>query len=91
MYVGVMGRTQIYLGQDEIELLDREARASGASRSELIRRAVRKTFGEATRAERLRALEESAGAWGERRQKGADYADERRGDLDDRLERQGVE
>ena len=39
-----MGRTQIYLGSDELALLDRAARESGASRSELIRRAVHATF-----------------------------------------------
>jgi predicted transcriptional regulator len=51
MYNGVMGRTQIYLGDDELELLDRVARTTGASRSELIRRAVRSTFGEKTKPE----------------------------------------
>ena len=51
-----MGRTQIYLGEDELELLDRESRTTGASRSELIRRAVRSAFGERTTAERLEAL-----------------------------------
>ncbi|MHB8245108.1 MAG: ribbon-helix-helix domain-containing protein [Acidimicrobiales bacterium] len=62
-----MGRTQIYLGDDELELLDRVALATGASRSELIRRAVRNTFGEKTKAERLRAFEASAGTFRGRR------------------------
>ncbi|HUZ09365.1 MAG TPA: CopG family transcriptional regulator [Acidimicrobiales bacterium] len=85
-----MGRTQIYLGDDELELLDRVARATGASRSELIRRAVRSTFGEATKAERLRALEASAGALRGRRVTGAEYVDKLRGDLNERLTRQGL-
>ncbi len=86
-----MGRTQVYLGDHELELLDRVGRATGASRSELIRRAVRNTFGEKTQAERLRALAASAGSWSDRRVTGADYVDVRRGDLNERLRRFGVE
>jgi hypothetical protein len=89
VYVGVVGRTQIYLGADELELLDRAAVASGASRSELIRRAIRGTFGDPTKAERLRALEASAGSWTGRRQSGAEYVDSVRGDLNERLGRLG--
>ena len=91
MYSGVVGRTQIYLGPDEIELLDRAAQASGASRSELIRRAIRGTFGERTKAEKLHALEVSAGSWGGRRATGADYVDSLRGDLNVRLGRLDVD
>jgi len=90
VYCGVMGRTQIYLGDDELELLDRVARTTGASRSELVRRAVRNTFGEKTKAERLRALEASAGTFRGRRMTGADYVDALRGDLNERLNRQGL-
>jgi Arc/MetJ-type ribon-helix-helix transcriptional regulator len=91
VYSGVVGRTQIYLGEEELELLDRVARATGASRSELIRRAVRSTFGEGTKAEKLRALEASAGSWRGRRLTGADYVDTIRGDLNQRLRRLGIE
>lgn len=91
MYSGVVGRTQVYLGDDELELLDGVARATGASRSELIRRAVRTTFGQKTKAERLRALEASAGSWTGRRLTGADYVDAVRGDLSERLRRLGIE
>jgi Arc/MetJ-type ribon-helix-helix transcriptional regulator len=91
VYSGVVGRTQIYLGEEELELLDRVARATGASRSELIRRAVRNTFGERTKAEKLRALEASAGSWRGRRFTGADYVDTIRGDLNQRLRRLGLE
>jgi hypothetical protein len=90
MYSGVVGRTQIYLGDDELELLDRVAERTGASRSELIRRAVRSTFGEKTKVERLQALEASAGALRGRRLSGEDYVDALRGDLDERLSRQGL-
>ena len=90
VYSGVVGRTQIYLGDDELELLGRVARATGASRSELVRRAIRNTFGEKTKAERLRALEASAGAFRARRMTGAAYVDALRGDLNERLNRQGL-
>jgi Arc/MetJ-type ribon-helix-helix transcriptional regulator len=91
MYNDVVARTQIYLGDDELELLDRVGRATGASRSELIRRAVRSAYGEKTKAERLRALEASAGSWRGRRVTGGAYVDTLRGDLGERLRRLGVE
>lgn len=87
----VVGRTQIYLGEEELELLDRVGRATGASRSELIRRAVRRTFGEKTKAEKLRALDASAGSWQGRRFTGAEYVDAIRGDLNERLRLLGLE
>jgi Arc/MetJ-type ribon-helix-helix transcriptional regulator len=85
-----MGRTQVYLGDEELELLDRVTRATGASRSELIRRAIRATFGEKTKAEKLRALEASAGSWRDRPFSGAEYVDAIRGDLNERLRRLGL-
>ena len=91
MYSGVLERTQVYLGDDELELLDRVARATGASRSELIRRAVRSTFGEKTKSERLRALEASAGSLHGWRLTGADYVDALRGDLNERLGKLGLQ
>jgi hypothetical protein len=91
MYSGVMARTQIYLGEDELELLDRVTRETGASRSELIRRAVRNTFGEPTKAERRAALAASAGSWSGRQLSGTDYVDAVRGDLNERLQRLGIE
>jgi len=86
-----MPRTQVYLGDEELDLLERVARATGASRSELIRRAVRRTFGERTKDERLQALSASAGSWSDRRFTGAEYVDAIRGDLDERLRRLGLE
>ncbi len=81
----------MHLGDEELELLDRATRATGASRSELIRRAVRSTFGETTKAERLRALDASAGSWRERAFTGAEYVDAIRGDLNERLRRLGLD
>lgn len=91
VYGDAMGRTQVYLGSDELELLDRVARVTGASRSELVRRAVRNTFGEPTKADKLEALAASAGSWRGRRFTGSEYVDSVRGDLDERLARLGIE
>lgn len=86
-----MSRTQIYLGEDELALLERASRDTGASRSELIRRAVRTTFGEQGKEDRLRALKASAGSWGGRRAGGAEYVDALRGgDINERLAQLGV-
>ena len=91
MYSDAMSRTQVYLGEGELELLERASRDTGASRSELIRRAVRTTFGEQDADEKLRALKASAGSWKGRRSRGAEYVDAiRGGDLNDRLARLGV-
>lgn len=86
-----MGRTQIYLGEDELELLEQASRETGASRSELVRRAVRASFGRQGKDERLDALRASAGSWRGRRRSGAEYVDAMRGgDLNERLTRLGV-
>jgi len=87
-----MGRAQIYLGEDELELLERASQETGASRSELIRRAVRSTFGRESRDERLGGLRASAGSFLRgRRRTGAEYVDAMRGgDLNERLTRLGV-
>ncbi len=91
MYSDTMSRTQIYLGEEELTLLDRAARETGASRSELIRRAVRATFGGQAAEERLRALRASAGSWSGRSGDGAAYVEEiRSGDVNERLARLGV-
>jgi Arc/MetJ-type ribon-helix-helix transcriptional regulator len=84
-------RTQIYLSDSELDLLDRVRAESGASRSELIRRAVQKTYGEGhTTADRVRVLRETAGAWKGRDFTGAEYVDAVRGDLTERLARLGI-
>ncbi|GIU99308.1 MAG: antitoxin [Actinomycetota bacterium] len=90
MYSDGVGRTQIYLGREELELLDRVAAETGASRSELIRRAIRSTFGAPTREARLEALRRSAGSWKGRRFTGSAYVDAVRGDLSERLRRVGL-
>ena len=85
-----MGRTQIYLGETELDLLDRASRETGASRSELIRRAVRGAFGSKGKDQRLQALQVSAGSWRDR-PGGSEYVDAiRSGNLNERLARLGV-
>jgi Arc/MetJ family transcription regulator len=91
VYSDTMARTQIYLGSDELELLDRVARATGASRSELVRRAVRSTFGQPTKVDKLLALQASAGSWRGRSFTGSEYVESIRGDLGKRLSRLGLE
>ncbi len=86
-----MGRTQVYLGEEELGLLDRVAAETGATRSELIRRAIRGTFGDQSQATRLEALRRSAGSWKRRNFSGSEYVDALRGDLNDRLRRVGFE
>ena len=88
-----MTRTQIYLGDDERKLLERVSNATGASASELIRRAIRSTYRlELTTEEKLRLLESSAGSWKDRDFTGAEYVDAiRGGDMNEGLRRLGIE
>jgi Arc/MetJ-type ribon-helix-helix transcriptional regulator len=86
-----MPRTQVYLGEEELEALDQAAREAGASRSELIRRSVRESFGLKTKANRKQALQASAGSWKGRDFTGAQYVDAARGDLNERLRRLGLQ
>lgn len=91
MYSGVMRRTQIYLDDEESALLAQAAEHTGASRSELIRRAVRSQYGGEGPERRLAALIESAGSWNGRTGTGADYVAELRTNLADRLEQVGLQ
>lgn len=85
-----MVRTQIHLGEGEIELLDDEAARSGASRSELIRRAIRAQYGTVDRQARLAGLRRSAGSWRGRSFTGSEYVDAARGDAEARRTRLGL-
>lgn len=81
----IMERTQIYLSEADVELLNEQARHTGASRSELIRRAVQAQYGAPDREDRRAALARSAGGWRTRTVTGAEYTDALRGSLDQRL------
>jgi hypothetical protein len=86
-----MIRTQIHLEPDEVALLDRTARVTGASRSELIRQAIRRQYGSAsdlTLEERRERLLATAGAWKNRRFTGEEYTRAiRSGDMNANLRR----
>ena len=91
MYNVVINRTQVYLGAEEDRLLTAAAQESGASRAELIRRAVRAAYGSAGPAERLAALRASAGVWADRDEDGEAYVERIRGDLNSRLSSLGID
>ena len=92
VYNCTMSRTQIYLGAEELELLERAADSTGASRSELIRRAIRSTYGQPSRSDKLAALRSSAGSWRSSQQSGSEYVTGiRQGDLAARLRELGLE
>jgi Ribbon-helix-helix protein, copG family len=80
-----MERVQIYLGRPELDLLDDVGARTGATRSELIRRAVRDRYGGAGPEDRRAALRASAGGWQSRAYGGASYVAALRGDLNRRL------
>lgn len=89
-----MGRTQIYLTDRELELLDEARRRTGASRSELIRRAITTTYGRERRSseERLSNLMAARGLWKDRDFTGEEYVRAvRGGDMNANLRRLGVE
>jgi Arc/MetJ-type ribon-helix-helix transcriptional regulator len=87
MYNDVMQRTQIYLDDQEVSALEAAAVRTGASRSELIRRAIRAQYGQQSPASRLEALRSSSGTWTGRDYTGSQYVDSIRGDVNDRLAR----
>ncbi len=87
MYTNVVHRTQIYLDEQEVAALDAAVVRTGASRSELIRRAIRAQYGERTAASRLEALRSSAGTWKDRDYTGSQFVDSLRNDVNDRLAR----
>jgi hypothetical protein len=80
MYNVVMHRTQVDLGAEEDRLLTAASAESGASRAELIRRAVRAVSGRNVTTDRL-ALRASAGVWADRDEDGAAYVEGIRVDL----------
>ena len=90
MYNDVMERTQIYLTESEVELLRRESQRTGASKAELIRRAIQAHYGRSEPRPRQEALRRSAGSWTGRRFTGASYTRALRGDLEARLSELGL-
>lgn len=89
MYVYIMQRTQIYLTERESTALDREAKRTGRTRSQLIREAIEEKYVSpgASAEEFLRVLEETAGAWQDRDFTGQEYVEAIRSGIGERLAR----
>lgn len=91
-----MGRTQIYLTEVELRLLEHAERETGANRSELIRRAIRSAYGHhrprgLSPKERLANLQAAAGIWADRPFTGEEYVRAiRSGDMNANLRKLGV-
>lgn len=83
MYTYIVHRTQIYLSEDETEALDRLAKRTGRTRSQLIREAISAHYlagaGADDRVAFSRALLASAGAWKGRRPTGKAFVERLRG------------
>ena len=72
IYITAMTRTQIYLGDEETAVLDRIAKQTGRSRSQLIREAISGQYVHSVDPESLAAvLERTAGCWKGQRPSGA--------------------
>jgi hypothetical protein len=86
-----MVRTQIHLSEEDLALLDDVGRATGASRSELIRRAVRERYGSSSLEERKARARRAFGAWKDRPFTGEEYVRAvRSGDMNENLRRLGA-
>jgi hypothetical protein len=83
MYISyIMKRTQIYLSEEQGRYLERRSRATGRSVSQLIRTAIDDTYlrrRPMDKAERLRIVRATAGAWKDFPYTGAEYVDRIRG------------
>ena len=72
----IMQRTQIYLSERETEALDRAAKATGLTRSHLIREAIAERYLRRADAGDLeRVLRETAGAWRDRDETGEEVVE----------------
>lgn len=71
-YITIMTRTQIYLSDSETLVLDRLARQTGRSRSQLIREAIAGQYARGVGSEGLaEVLRKTAGCWRGTRASGA--------------------
>ena len=76
MYTYIMDRTQIYLTRRESLTLARLAKATGRTRSQLIREAITAQYlSEADGGELAAALEATAGLWSDRAESGEAYVE----------------
>lgn len=77
MYIYIMNRTQIYLSDQEAGVLERLARETGKSKSQLIRDAIADAYlgNRSSSDETLNVIRSAAGTWKGRRESGARYVD----------------
>jgi len=77
-----MRRTQIYLTDQEVDALKRASEMTGASMSDLIRSAIDDSYVRGDRpvskADALRAINDSFGAWTDRTETGEEYVERMR-------------
>jgi len=78
----IMRRTQIYITDEQAQVLERRSRASGKTISDLIRAAIddaHRPRRALSRADRVRVARETAGAWREFSESGRRYVERLRG------------
>jgi Ribbon-helix-helix protein, copG family len=87
-----MVRTQISLTDEDVRVLELAARATGASKAELIRRAIREQYGrDESLAQRKARARRGFGAWKDRSFTGEQYVRAiRSGDMNRNLRRLGA-
>lgn len=78
-------RTQITLTDEQYERLRTESERTGMGLAELVRRALDRTYGTKRHRDRIRALDDSFGAWTDREVDGAGYVDAMRRGMARRL------
>lgn len=78
-------RTQITLTDSQYERLLDESRQTGLGLAELVRRALTRCYGEASRDERLLILRETFGAWQDREISGEESVEQMRRGMGHRL------
>lgn len=85
MYTYIVERTQIYLTKRESTALDKAARETGRTKSQLIREAIEARYLTTQNEELVEALRRTAGLWADRTETGEEYVERMRGGR--RLER----
>ena len=78
-------RTQITLTDEQYALLRAESNRTGVGLAELVRRAIDRSYGQATIGERLQALRDGFGAWKDRGFDGEEYVERLRRGMARRL------
>jgi hypothetical protein len=78
----IMKRTQIYLSEEQVRYLQRRSKATGQTVSQLIRTAIDDAYVKRRpmhKAERLRIIRATAGAWKDFPYSGAEFVERVRG------------